>query len=362
MNRIRSKFCIFILSLVLCGCTISISPSVPATDSRQPASTPTTTILKSSNDVKSLHLSGKLVYTSGKIDTTPGKLSLEVSVQSLDLETGNVETIYKASPGDWIDAATVSPDGKLLLITYQPANAAGKSGFYSMPLDGSQVLQPLLIAPSNQDLFYQPRWSPDGKYVYLTHMNHQGSTSYEIMRMSYPDGGVETLVDQAYWPNFSADGSRIIYTSVDPVTGTNGLFTANSDGTQPQEIRVSGPWPSNIIDAPVFFPDDQSILFSAPVSQQSSASGWVDKILGIKVVYAHGTIPSEWWSIPLEGGEPTQLTRVGLLGLVASFSPDGAHIASYSTDGIFIMNPDGTDITKVVDYVGGIPGTVQWVR
>jgi Tol biopolymer transport system component len=362
MKKIHSVFCISILSLMLGACVIAVSPSVPITDSAQPTLTPTTTVLASIDNVKSLNLSGKLIYTSGKVNATPGKLSLDLSVHSLDLVTGATTTIYAAPPGDWVDSATVSPDGKLLLISAQPPRTTGQPGFYSMPLDASQPPQLLLATPTDKDLYYQPQWSPDGKYVYFTHKNYQGTTSYEIMRMSYPNGDVQRLAEQAYWPSISEDGSRITYASVDTATGTNGLFIANANGTQTQEVSVSGPWPRNIIDAPIFFPNNQAILFSAPISQQFSTPNWVDKILGITVVYAHGSIPSEWWSIPLGGGKPTQLTRVGLLGLFASFSPDGSHVASYSTDGIFIMKPDGTDLTKVVDDVGSIPGTVDWVR
>ena len=361
MNRIHSTFCISFLSLMVYGCVVDVSPSVPIANSNQPAVTPTTTVLVSADDVKSLHLSGKLIYTSGKVGTLQGKVSLDLSVQSLDLATGTNETIYKAPSGDWIDSATVSPDGKLLLITYQPSNETEQSGFYIMPLDGSQAPKLLLAAPSDKDVYYQPQWSPDGRYVYFAHENYQGQTTYEIMRMSFPDGKLETLVDQAFWPSISGDGSRITYTSLDPVTWTNGLFIANADGTQTREITIPGPWPWNIIDAPIFFPGDQSILFTAPVPPRSSAPGWVDKLFGITIVYAH-PIPSEWWSIPLDGGNPTQLTHLGLRGLFASFSPDGAHVASFSTDGVFIMKSDGTGLTKVVDYVGGIPGTVDWVR
>ena len=57
-----------------------------------------------------------------------------------------------------------------------------------------------------------------------------------------------------------------------------------------------------------------------------------------------------------------QLTQIGLYVLVGGFSPDGKYIASYSTDGIFVMKPDGSSLTKVVDYVGGISGAVDWVK
>ena len=107
-------------------------------------------------------------------------------------------------------------------------------------------------------------------------------------------------------------------------------------------IPLSGSdWTHNIIDAPLFLPDGRSILFSAPVQRQSSAPSWVEKLMGITVVHAHGYIPSDWWSVPLAGGEPVRLTHVYSPGLFASLSPDAKYIASYSSSGIFVMDLQG---------------------
>ena len=83
--------------------------------------------------------------------------------------------------------------------------------------------------------------------------------------------------------------------------------------------------------------------------------------MGIGVVKADGVIPSDWWSVPVMGGETTQKTNIRALGLYASISPDNQHIASYSGDGIFIMDPDGSGLTWIITNVGQISGTVNWI-
>ena len=88
---------------------------------------------------------------------------------------------------------------------------------------------------------------------------------------------------------------------------------------------------------------------------------WIEKLMGITVAHAHSSIPSDWWTVPLSGGEPTRLTRVYSPGLFASLSPDSRFIASYSASGIFVMNPQGGDLTQIVNYTGGIPGAVSWI-
>ena len=110
----------------------------------------------------------------------------------------------------------------------------------------------------------------------------------------------------------------------------------------------AGP-PRGIIDAPIFLPGDQAHPVQRTACPTGVAPTWVDRLFGITVASAHAMIPSEWWSVPVGGGTPTQLTHVYAFALFAALSPDGRYIASYSSDGIFVMKPDGTALTSIVD-------------
>jgi Tol biopolymer transport system component len=230
-----------------------------------------------------------------------------------------------------------------------------------MPLDGSKPPQLLVIPGDNQDLFFQPAWSPDGKYLYFAHINYQSMTIYEIMRMAYPDGKPQKLIDHAYWPRISEDSTLLVYVGIERQTGKNQLMIAKLDGTDAHQVPLHGlPVPS-VIDTPMFSPDNQTILFSSPVGIKALAPNWFDRLSGVQIALADGSLPSDWWSIPVTGGTPKQLTNVQSLALYGVFSPDHKHIASYSTDGIFVMRPDGSELTVVVPDVGGIPGTISWI-
>lgn len=82
--------------------------------------------------------------------------------------------------------------------------------------------------------------------------------------------------------------------------------------------------------------------------------------MGVRVAKAH-TIPSDWFSVPVAGGNITQLTNTQTTNLFASFAPDGKHIASHSTSGIFVMKPDGSELTILVPNPQAVPGTVTWI-
>src|SRR5260221_613883 len=191
--------------------------------------------------------------------------------------------------------------------------------------------------------------------------SHQGANANVPWANLNLTGKREKLVADAYWPRLSDDGPRLVYVYIDPATGANLLFFANADGTSPQNIPLTGLPVPMIIDAPMFSTDNQTILFSSPIKLQASGPTLFDKIMGVAVAAADGTIPSDWWSVPLSGGEPNQLTHIRSLGLFGSFSPDKNHIASYSTYGIFVMKPDGSEVNMLVQDVGCISGTVNWI-
>ena len=385
------KVCFFswslVFSLAAFGCSVNISPTPQATSSPQIATVPPSPIstsninptlpnvtptyslptTKISVTWASLNLTGKLVYTMGDIQVD----ALTVDIQSLDLTTGVITTIFKAPKYSWIYYVTVSPDDKQLIMSYiaPPTNTApARPALYLLTLDGSQAPELLFTPPTADDNYIQAEWSPDGKYIYFTQVNPhlpsqpgQINPIFNIFRMTYPDGQPEMIVEQAYWPRLSSDSSNLVYVYVDPFSFKNKLYAADSDGGNARQIVVSGSWDPDTKDAPIYSPDGKSIIFSAVVPLPSYQPNWVEKLMDIHPAKADGSIPSDWWSVPMNGGTLKRLTHIQSLGLFASISPDHQHIASFSSDGLFVMNPDGSELTSILRNLGGIPGTVSWI-
>lgn len=183
--------------------------------------------------------------------------------------------------------------------------------------------------------------------------------AYELFRMGYPDGQTEMVAEKAFWPRLSADSSKLVYISLDPTTGLNELFLANADGSNSQKLALSGSYLPGIIDAPIFSPDGNSILLSAPPPPQAYQPSLLDKLMGVQVARAHA-VPSDWWSVPITGGELTRLTQIQTINLFGSASPDKSRLASVSGEGLFVMNWDGSNITRLL-FNPGITGTVSWL-
>jgi len=313
-----------------------------------------------------LNLTGRLVCINGSM----GDNTFKLQVQVLDLITGEVTTIFDAPKYSWIYYVAVSPDNTQLLMSYAPPPGENTvdQDIYSMPLDGSQPPQLLFTPPTKEDDYIEVEWSPDGKYIYFTHVNYhippaegQIYPLYTIFRKELPDGQPEKIAEKAYWPRLSPDASQIAYVTVDLFKRGNKLFVANADGSQAREVVITGPRLPDIKDAPLFSADGQSIIFSADVPTQSYQPNWLDKLLGVSIAKAHSNVPSDWWSIPVTGGEMTRLTNIQSLGLFASRSPDNQHMASYSLNGIFVMKLDGSELTMLIPNPQSVPGTVTWI-
>jgi Tol biopolymer transport system component len=359
----KKPFLLFLaMAFVIGGCTVPLAQP-PASSTTIPPTAPVLDLAATQVPVtwSSLHLSGQLVYLAGSQQNANPFVTLE----SLDLASGVVNTLFSTPPLGWIYGSSVSPDEKQVVLAYAAPTAF--AALFILPMDGSSPPSLLLPPPSKMDQYTEPVWSKDGKYIYFVHVafgqqnGKQKLPAYEIERLAYPGGRPEMLLTNAYWPRLSPDGNRMVYVSQNPNDGSNQLFTASADGSNPKQVKLSGPAVFFIIDAPLFLADGKTILFSAPAPTVASAEDWMDWLLGVRPASAHNVI-SEWWSVAATGGTPTQLTHIQAPGLYGSVSPDGQQLASFSGNGIFVMRPDGSGMSMIVKDVGGIAGTVDWIR
>ena len=79
-----------------------------------------------------------------------------------------------------------------------------------MPLDGSEPPQHLFTPPTKEDDYIEVEYSPDGKYVYVTHVNYhippaegQIYPLFTIYRKALPDGEFEMIAEKATGRGFS---------------------------------------------------------------------------------------------------------------------------------------------------------------
>ena len=352
MKKIGTFTLLAFLLFGLLGCSIDLSQ--PVTAATAPSSA------DPQQSASSTNLSGKLIYSTaasnGDVFTS--------NIQVLDPVTKEQKNIFTVSGTAWIYYMTVSPINGQLMMAYAPSSDDATS-LYTLPIDGSAAPKVFLQSPTTHDRFIQVEWSPDGKFIYYVHYNFEDRAAneiyphYSVMRMEYPGGQSGKILDQATWLRVSPDSSKIVYVYFDAVSGENKLFWANADGSKVTHIPITGALAGQIIDAPMFLPDDQTIIFSAASPAQSMQPGWLDRLMGVQIAHAHN-VPSDWWSVPITGGNPTRLTQLQTVKLFAALSPDNKHIASVNGDGIFAMDLDGSNIMRLLSDPS-ISSTVSWI-
>ncbi|MCI0395418.1 MAG: hypothetical protein L0332_01330 [Chloroflexi bacterium] len=325
----------------------------PATEEAvEPTDTPAATLAPP--PWADFNLSGTLVYIAF--------VGEQQNLLRLDLVTGEETTLFDPPDEAWLSDVAVSPDGNQLVLTYAPPPPEGQTQFgftdlYLMPADGSAEPRPLLLRSAPSETYFNVSW-PTDEHIYYAHLTPRtlddGTIMYvsQVERVQVAENEVEVIAEAAAWPRVSSDGSRLAY-----VTDENELTVADADGADPQVILDPAFFPA--VDAPVFSPDNSLLYFSAIEPEPASSFSLWDWLMGVKVAYAH-TVPSDWWRIPADGsGTPERLTNIYEIGMYGDFGPEGRYLAFITTQGVQIMNPDGTGLFRLRSIAA--TGTLNWV-
>ncbi len=140
-----------------------------------------------------------------------------------------------------------------------------------------------------------------------------------------PDGTDKVELAEGYFPAWSPDGSKLVFTS------PSGLEIMDADGTNRSLIAADGSWPT-------WSPDGTRIAFAR-----------------------FDTIDSGWdiYTMNADGTGVVGLTNVIAEEIMPSWSPDGTRIAYQSnlsgTPSVWTMNADGSDATNLTPTGGGAP-------
>ena len=335
-----TKLCALLLLVLLAACSIEVSDTTPTAPSSEVASGPIPAFTLSAPLARkqsspppwaNLKLSGSLIY-----------VQIPRQIVKLDLASGQRTTSFEAPGNGFVSAAQVSRDGKWIVMAYappkDPALQSINTDLYLLPADGSSAPQILLQRADPKEDFFNPVWSADDQSVYYSHLIPDPTSArkytnftYELERVAVSSRQPEKILDKAYWPSLSPDGTKLAYVSFEPASNSNDLYVANPDSSQPKLVMPTGAFFA--VDAPLISHDGQTILFSAVGDPQRPGLSWLDQLMGVQIAEAH-SVPSDWWRASINGGKPERLTRINGTGLYADFSPDGQHIAFVSIPGL----------------------------
>ena len=230
------------------------------------------------------------------------------------------------------DSACWSPDGSQ--IAFHSNRFGGLSNIYRMNADGSGIV-PLtdFALPFNN---VTPAWSPDGTKIIFT-SDRGGSGRAEIWIMN-ADGtnpvklttnvvlGSGSVFSFDFNPQWSPDGTKIVFSSNRDGIGNPEIYVMNADGSNPTRLTNN----SAEDKVPSWLPDGQHISFSSRGGGRN----------GIYVIDVNGANDH----------------KISDVGFDSAWSPDGQRIATTDFDpennfafAIYLMDSNGGNRIKLTN-------------
>jgi Tol biopolymer transport system component len=161
------------------------------------------------------------------------------------------------TPGDQERFPQLSPVGSRLVYGLQQPD--GTYDLYLMELDGTRPVSNDLLLAGPGDLT-DTSWSPDGTRL-LVRSGVEGEGS-RIYLLELATGSLQPFLDNASNPEWSPDGSRVVYVGYRrEAPGNADIFVADADGSQPQAVIDTG----NDDYFPSWSPDSSEIAFTSRV-------------------------------------------------------------------------------------------------
>jgi Tol biopolymer transport system component len=161
------------------------------------------------------------------------------------------------TPGDQERFPQLSPVGSRLV--YGLLQPDGTYDLYLMELDGTRQVSNDLLLAGPGDLT-DTSWSPDGTRL-LVRSGVEGEGS-RIYLLELATGSLQPILDNASNPEWSPDGSRVVYVGYRrEAPGNADIFVAGADGSEPQAVVDTG----NDDYFPSWSPEGGEIAFTSRV-------------------------------------------------------------------------------------------------
>ena len=248
-----------------------------------------------------------------------------------------------------------SPDASLIVFTRCAPEAP--CAIYTIKPDGSQLKRlspkPCRPGPPQCEDGANATFLPDGRHIVYTratggdrHFGGWDQIEHSDIVVRDLDGrNPRALIKSKPYqgdfnsPQFSADGSRLVYVRVNSPRSKpelkRALFVARSDGRDSRRIT---PWALNAGDNPDWAPNGKLIVFRSHDDEDSGAQSQ------IYVVRPNG-----------RGLRALTHFKPGIQVLSYSFSPDGKWITFAKTGpsglpDVFVMRADGKNIRRVTHH------------
>ena len=270
-----------------------------------------------------------------------------------------------------------SPDGRQVVYAYTPplTVSRGAASALILPVTDLYLLdvttgstRQLLVHDREGGAYDRPTWSPDGRTVYANHFAPvlEGAvvrdTIEEVVRVAVGTGvaAPEVVVRGGFDAALSPDGRYLAWVRRTMDGRVIEVGTSSGLGARtvvPPTLADNASWPR-------FSRDGSKLVFSAaspftpvPTVAPLPRRAWLGARFASARGRAHG-VPMDLFTVAVDGTGFNRLTRLGEDNPSASWSPDGTRLALVSGGGVYVLTPSSNDL-RVIDAAGG-HGAIDW--
>lgn len=258
-----------------------------------------------------------------------------------------------------------SPDGKTIAVVVRSFfRGDGEADFgddvYLVPATGGE---PRLVRPhaTRGEQVFGLAWRPGGSQLLLGQivlaLRNGIPTNIEdaaIIEFDLESSGERRIVERAYDPSLSADGTRLSYVAIGELPTQASVVAANADGSEP--VTLAEPGRFEVTRYPRIAPDGNTVVLTAAAplvrSPQPTGPRLVERLLGLieplapRRAEAHG-IPMDLWLIDSRTAAITRLTAIGEDDPYPSWSSDGETITFIGTNGLYEASAASGDLVRI---------------
>ncbi|MEM7531014.1 MAG: hypothetical protein AAF639_02455 [Chloroflexota bacterium] len=299
--------------------TPTLDRLTPSTVTPVPNPTRTTQASSSTNFSLDLKIAEPTAHLPGSIVFIEQRGYPNHRIARFHFATQTLSTLFTIPKGALVYQLDTSPDGAQVVMSYTGPDADGNvtydhSEIYLLDItndmdetmdDTVKRQEEMLVSPTEVGiLYYDPVWSPDGRFIYyIRYVPDAEPLTLSIERYHTETQTTEHIATNGLWPQLSPDGTRLVYLAINPETQVRSLVIADADGGNPQTLVAEDKFYD--LDLPVFSPDGAWVYFSVP--RDPTASSWLERLLGVKTVYAHGNhnVLGDWWRIAVKNHADT---------------------------------------------------------
>jgi TolB protein len=217
----------------------------------------------------------------------------------------NQENVFSGAPA-W------SPDAKVLAFSSDAGNHPAGEGIYLMDASTGTVLSRVTANPFGQ-FDDEPRWSPDGQSITFTSVKKvnggRRTTQVKALFVVRRDGtGLRQLTtwgSNAGNPDWSPNGSEIVFATKEDLPPASGIWTVHPDGSSLTAL-VKTHAPQNF-HHPKWSPDGTKVIFAGRLDPSQGANLWTVNADGSNLTKITGISgPVGFLNFPAWGTHPVQ--------------------------------------------------------